>query len=234
MCKPPRPGVSKTRLAASIGPQAAADLSTAFLRDCATAVIHAALLTPIRHVGYFRPQDGESELQALLGSAWDLAYADAGDLGATMRAVLADVLARCPAGGLLMGADIPLIDPRLIAEAAQRVSSGPACDVVIAPSADGGYCLIGARSVDAVAPLFDDMPWSTPDVLDTTLRRVRQHGLAVHLTAMQRDIDEIADLEWLVRALPDHPERAHYTRRALSALPAGTVTSSGFCTLEKP
>jgi hypothetical protein len=94
--------------------------------------------------------------------------------------------------------------------------------------------LIGARSVDAVAPLFDDMPWSTPDVLDTTLRRVRQHGLAVHLTAMQRDIDEIADLEWLVRALPDHPERAHYTRRALSALPAGTVTSSGFCTLEKP
>lgn len=35
MCKPPRPGVTKTRLAAAIGPEAAATLSQAFLEDCA-------------------------------------------------------------------------------------------------------------------------------------------------------------------------------------------------------
>jgi rSAM/selenodomain-associated transferase 1 len=220
MCKPPRPGTSKTRLAATVGMDTAAALSRAFLEDCARTVRDAAAQCRLDPVACFRPADAEAELAGILGPRWPLAFADAGDLGATMRDVLGQLLGRCPAGALIMGADVPLIDSATICAAARALRDGDARRIVLNPTADGGYCLLGVRSIEAAAALCAPMAWSTPGVLAETLRRAEAAGLSVHLLPVQRDIDEAADLDWLREQLERSPGRAAATRAVLGALPA--------------
>lgn len=217
MCKPPRPGTSKTRLAASMGAAAAARLSCAFLRDCAEVASDAACLCDLDPVAFYRPADAGQELAAILGPGWQTAHADEGDLGATMLHVLRVLLARSPDGAMVMGADMPLITVQAIAAVASALRHADARGVAIIPSFDGGYCLIGVRCAHAAAPLFAPMAWSTPDVLEQTLRRARDHSLTVTLLSPQRDIDEVADLDWLTHELVAHPDAAPHTRAVLAA-----------------
>jgi rSAM/selenodomain-associated transferase 1 len=224
MCKPPRPGTTKTRLAAQVGAEAAALLSAAFLSDCAEAVREAGRLVALDPVAFYKPEGAAHELRGVLGRDWPLVYADSGELGATMSDSLAGLIRRCPSGALLMGSDIPLIRPADIAEAADALSQGTARTVVIAPSADGGYCLIGIRSVAATASLFQAMAWSTAHVFEETLRRAQNAGLHVTVLGKQRDIDDANDLDWLRAVIGQTSSCAHATRNALSNL---TITSEG-------
>jgi hypothetical protein len=218
MCKPPRPGLSKTRLAAGIGAEPAARLSAAFLDDCAAAALEAGTLSPLNHVAYYRPRDGADEIGGVLGPQWQLEFADSGDLGATMRECLAHLLIRCPAGAMIMGADIPMIDPNVIDQAARALRDTGTTDVVIAPTADGGYGLIGVRSIAATKQLFEDISWSTSQVFEQTLARARSAGLKFSLLDEQRDIDDAGDLHWLRATIERHPTRTPATRRALASL----------------
>ena len=217
MCKPPRPGVTKTRLAAAIGPEAAATLSQAFLEDCARAALEAAAEADLAPIAFHRPADAADELAAILGPRWPLAYADAGELGATMFDVLLRLLDLSPAGAMIMGADIPLISAQAIASAARALRESEA-HIVLIPSADGGYCLLGVRSLAAAAALCAPMAWSTPTVLQETLDRARAAGLTAQLLAVQRDIDEAADLDWLRAQLRAGAPGASATRIALADL----------------
>lgn len=216
MCKPPRPGASKTRLAAAIGDEAAAQLSAAFLRDAAAVCLEAAAQAGLGLLACYRPADAEDELGAILGPRWPLRLADQGDLGASMLEVLRDLLSRHPAGAMVMGADAPLLGAQTLAAAAAHLREGDERAVVIVPAADGGYCLIGVRSAERAAPLFAPMTWSTSGVLAETLRRADAAGLRVTLLPEHRDIDEAADLDWLRGAIADHPGRCPATRSVLA------------------
>lgn len=218
MCKPPRPGTSKTRLAASIGPDAAARLSRAFLEDCARSAGEAAAIARLVTRAFIRPEDGRQELAAILGPDWPLTYADAGDLGTTMIEVLEELLAECPAGAMIMGADMPLMGKGTLVEAAEALRAIGPDGVVIVPSADGGYCLLGVRSLAAARALCAPMTWSTPTVLAETCRRADEAGLAIRTLAVQRDIDELADLDWLKTELDRDATVAPSTRRAINEL----------------
>ena len=218
MCKAPRAGVTKTRLAATIGPDAAVALSRAFLSDCASAASRAAGAVALDLLACYRPADAATELERLLGSRWPLVHADRGDLGATMRDVLDRLLARSPGGAIVMGADVPLIDAATIAEAARLLREGAETRVVIGPTFDGGYWLIGVRSAERAASLFTSMTWSTPDVFDETVRRARAAGLDIVLLPLQRDIDEPADLDWLKDELNRSSAECPATRAALASL----------------
>ncbi|MFO0295389.1 MAG: DUF2064 domain-containing protein [Rhodospirillales bacterium] len=218
MCKPPRPGATKTRLARSVGDAAAARLSRAFLMDSARAAEDAARCAGLEMVAFYRPADAAAELAAILGPRWDLVHADAGDLGATLGAALGLLLARCPDGALLMGADVPLIGSATIAAAARTLRGGGTRDVALVPSPDGGYCLIGARCAHAATPLFAPMAWGGPDVLAETLRRADAHRLKMRLLAPVRDIDDGDDLAWLRAELKTRPDDAPATRAALAVL----------------
>jgi uncharacterized protein len=211
MCKAPRSGSSKTRLSAALGADAAAALSRAFLEDCAGAGLAAARQSQAVAMAFYRPADAQEEIMALLGSGWTCAFCDHGDLGATMLAALGALLAKAADGAIIMGADIPLITPADILSAARALRAGGARRVVIIPSVDGGYCLIGIRSIAAAAPLFEPMAWSTPQVLRETLRRARQAKLDVTVLPPQRDIDDLADLDWLQAELRRQADEARQT-----------------------
>lgn len=227
MCKLPRPGLAKTRLVPAVGAVAAARIARVMLEDCALTALAAAETCALDPVAFYRPAGAEGGLRDILGERWHLACSDLGDLGASMQHALRVLLQRCPAGALIMGADVPMLQAADIARASAALRSGDARTVVICPSVDGGYCLIGIRCVQRTASLFAPMPWGTADVLTQTRKRAEVAGLRVVLLPQQRDVDEPSDLDWLQTQLAQDATRAPRTARVLADLFAAHDRSQG-------
>ena len=93
--------------------------------------------------------------------------------------------------------------------------------MVLGPSDDGGYYLIGVRRL--YPELFDDMPWSTPQVYDETLKRTAESGLRVASLPAWYDVDTPAEFERLRAemaalgaAAPRHTRRFFAQRRPIA------------------
>jgi glycosyltransferase A (GT-A) superfamily protein (DUF2064 family) len=90
-------------------------------------------------------------------------------------------------------------------------------DVVLGPSEDGGYYLIGAKRIHPA--LFQGIEWSTPQVTDDTLARARELGLTVAQLPPWYDVDTPADLERIRSDLGSIPGDAlPHTRRFFAQL----------------
>ena len=99
---------------------------------------------------------------------------------------------------MAIDSDTPTLPGEFLQRGVDLLTRGEA-DVVIGPSDDGGYYLIGVRT--AQPELFLDMPWSTPTVLSETLRRTHVAGLATACLPTWFDVDTGADLERLQASL---------------------------------
>ena len=215
MCKPPRAGVSKTRLAAAIGPYAAASLSAAFLRDVTATVAVVAARTGCAAYGVYAPADAAAEIAALVPSGFKLMLQEGAGLGDLMMATIGAVLAECPGGCLLIGSDMPTLTAGQLQDAIAQLHH-PKTDVVFIPTADGGYCLIGAKAMHA--SLFTGIVWSTPTVLRQSLARAADATLEVAVLPACLDVDDAASLEALVKSLEHDTASAPNTRAALQRL----------------
>jgi hypothetical protein len=65
-------------------------------------------------------------------------------------------------------------------------------DIVLAPAYDGGYALIGCRTIDA--QLFKDVIWGGAEVLKQTVNNAQSLGYQISMLETVRDIDTLADL----------------------------------------
>jgi rSAM/selenodomain-associated transferase 1 len=203
--RPPVAGFAKTRLIPRLGAERAARLYGAFLADvCATGAAAAATVGARRVLAVA----GDPAHPSLAGlDGWErVAQAD-GDLGQRMRVAIDAELLRAERV-CLVGSDAPTVPHAYLEQAFALLVTH---EVVVGPSTDGGYWLIGARR--AIPELFTAMPWSTPRVLVETLARLR--GRSVGLLPFHYDVDEPADLELLVRHLTLDPALAPQTRAAL-------------------
>lgn len=201
-------GEVKTRLGKSIGAEAALALYEAFLDDTCTLTqgLGARRLLAI-HGGIDVPQLSHLAKSQRL----ELVEQGDGDLGAKMARAMADQLPRGPV--VIIGSDSPTLPRAYLHQALDELMDH---DVVVGPSEDQGYYLIGARL--PVPELFRDVRWSTPEVLPTTLSRLAGRSHAI--LPPWYDVDSIEDLERLrahLGTLP--PSVAAATRRALAALP---------------
>jgi len=88
-------------------------------------------------------------------------------------------------------------------------------DVVIGPTNDGGYYLVGATA--SHPGLFTGDVMGTTSAFETLLARARALRLSVHLTEPFYDIDEAADLDRLVAELQQTPGKAPKTAEWLLA-----------------
>jgi rSAM/selenodomain-associated transferase 1 len=205
--KAPVLGEVKTRLAKSIGDEAALALYSAFLDD--TCALTQGL--GARRVLAVYGAIDHPHLQHLAKSQrLELVEQGDGDLGAKMARAIGEHVARGPV--VIIGSDAPTL-PR--AHLHQALDALMEHDVVVGPSEDGGYWLIGARL--AVPELFADMRWSTPDVLPMTLERLR--GRSHALLPRWYDVDSVEDLQRLrseLATLP--PSVAPATRRVLGSV----------------
>ncbi|HEX7784881.1 MAG TPA: TIGR04282 family arsenosugar biosynthesis glycosyltransferase [Methylomirabilota bacterium] len=220
MAKAPRPGTVKTRLCPPLRAAEAAELARCFLLDAIERIVTVADVRPI--VAY-APRESRAEMEAM-APGLTLVPQRGEDLGERQAALVDDLLARGHRAALLIGADSPTLPPETIDEAVSLIMA-PDVDVVVGPTEDGGYYLIGLRA--PCRPLFETMPWSTPAVLSLTLLRARRLGLRAVCLPTWYDVDTGEDLARLESALRDlSGARPRHTREFLARrrLP-GTVPS---------
>ena len=108
-------------------------------------------------------------------------------LGDRMLAALGEAL-EGHSRALVVGSDCPSVDPEYVRQAVARLTD---YDVVLGPSDDGGYVLIGASRI--VPGMLDGIAWGTEAVLAQTCERLGQLGLSVNLLEPRWDVDEPED-----------------------------------------
>jgi uncharacterized protein len=181
--KAPRDGQVKTRLARSVG----GDEALRIYRSLAEAQVRQ-LPPGWRTEVHFAPADAEAEMKGWLGESTErMMYRpqNDGDLGARLVAGFASAFADGGSPVIAIGGDCPELDAACLENARLALREA---DVVLGPATDGGYYLIG---LNRPAPeLFDDVPWSTPRVLEITRARADATGLRYRLLEPKTDIDD--------------------------------------------
>jgi glycosyltransferase A (GT-A) superfamily protein (DUF2064 family) len=94
----------------------------------------------------------------------------------------------------LIDSDSPTVPPRTVSEAAKILAEKEDA-VVLGPSDDGGYYLVGLKKLHRT--LFQDIDWSTERVLEQTIARAKEIALDVHLLPVWYDVDDRATLRRL-------------------------------------
>jgi rSAM/selenodomain-associated transferase 1 len=210
--KPPVAGKTKTRLAATIGAQPAAELAEAFLRDTLEFLRQFSWMQTV--VAATEPftrdylRDHEMWLQP------------EGSLDQRMELILRRALQSAPMA-FALGADSPGLPSSYMEEARHSLRTS---DAVLGPSVDGGFYLLGVRNCPE--GLLSGIEWSKADTLQKTITRLQQQGLTVALLPEWFDVDTSADLALLGGLLARRTIHCPYTRQAMldrQLFPAETV-----------
>jgi rSAM/selenodomain-associated transferase 1 len=151
---------------------------------------------------FVEPGDACGEVEALSAGPVTCVAQSVGDLGRRMCAAFTHLLQplRCDAA-ILVGSDIPLLTADHLDEARETLATTGG--VVLGPADDGGYYLIGMRTVRS--ELFEGIAWGTNSVLTDTLRIAERAGIEARLIRAAYDVDTIEDLHRLesdLRAAP--------------------------------
>ncbi|HAA61085.1 MAG TPA: glycosyltransferase [Planctomycetaceae bacterium] len=221
MAKHPVAGQVKTRLAKSVGDTTAAELATAFLVD---------LVARLRTCGHRRVlatwppgEAAEAFFTDLAGDHFELWTQPPGTLGDRLAGVATNFLDHDDRI-VVIGSDSPTLPAKTIETAFEALDTA---DVVLVPSDDGGYVLVGQRR--EVPELFDRIDWSTSRVFEQTRQRLKAAGTSFVELSGWYDIDTREDLSRLDRELAIAREReadgagerlAPATSRRLDAMPA--------------
>ena len=242
MTKAPEAGRVKTRLVPPLTPEQAADLNKCFLRDTAAAISSACSRRPagdtnktqFEHgitsqsetataacgVAVYTPIGAESAYNGILPANFSLLPQRGYKFGERLYLAVEDLL-KCGFGSVcLIDSDSPTVPAGSFVEAVELLSTSED-DVVLGPSDDGGYYLIGVKK--AHQHLFEDIDWSTERVLKQTIQRASEIGLKIKFLPTGYDIDDHASLRRLCNELFDkHGDDrvAPSTRKLLAGLVA--------------
>jgi len=188
--KSPEKGAVKTRLAVSIGDDAALALYKCFVAD----ILNALEKTRYTLMPAFHPPDARKKVAEWLGHGHGLMAQVGDDLGERMRSAFSAAFLSGFHFVLLIGSDIPDLTETIIHEAFTSFESH---DAVIGPSLDGGYYLIGFKKDTFTPQIFDGIEWSTPVVYAQTMDTLKKAGCLVHILPPKRDMDTLSDVEAL-------------------------------------
>jgi uncharacterized protein len=211
--KPARAGRVKTRLIGDLTPAEAADLHAAFVGDLVERLRQGSF--DLRMAWALEPgEEVPAELPGAGGAPPPGLRQEGEGLGERLFAALSGA-AREAGAVAAVGSDHPTLPLELIERAFERVEQG--AQVALGPAEDGGYYLI-ALAAGAVRPrLFAEIPWSTERVLQATLARCNELGLATELLPMASDVDTPADLRRLAGRLAAGDLECPRTRALLAA-----------------
>src|SRR5262245_33710682 len=191
MAKAPLRGAVKTRLVPPLTPEQAADLCRALLSD---QLDHLSNLAGAERYLAYEPADAEEMMRELGGDDYRYLAQRGGDLGARMNQVFGDLWQRGHRSIVLIGGDLPALPTDILDRAFAELGCAGR-KVVLGPSRDGGYYLVGMNQ--ATPELFMNMTWSHDRVLAET--RSRLEALSVPWVSLPSwfDIDTIEDLRHL-------------------------------------
>jgi len=194
----PERGRVKTRLAESIGDDAALAAYQTMLRDLLASIGQPSPETEIEIL--WAPTEnanGESLANAFgnlptamqtgetLGDRLSMAFSERFFFHATQKIVA-------------IGVDDPSLSRQLIDHALALLDS---CEWVVGPAEDGGYYLIGCRAAAFDPSIFQDVAWGTDSVFTTTISKIAEWQSNVAVLPLRWDIDVAADWERYVAAV---------------------------------
>ncbi|HVI09231.1 MAG TPA: TIGR04282 family arsenosugar biosynthesis glycosyltransferase [Candidatus Binatia bacterium] len=201
MAKAPRVGEVKTRLASGLSPEVVTGFYRCLLEDT------LALTRSLKgvKVAIMCPDSDVKELSQLAGHEASVVAQN----GKGLAAGLVSVFARFAEGNRLtiaFNSDSPHLPPAVLENAFETLGSH---DVVVGPTHDGGYYLVGAKS--SYPSLFANDGMGTSTALERLLFRARTLELSVGFAEPFYDIDVPGDLTRLAAELLLAPARAPRT-----------------------
>jgi len=185
MTKAPRAGAVKTRLQPPLSSEEAAALNVCFLRDTASAICRAG--EKARGVAVYTPPEARHEYDQILPGDFELLLQRGDGFGERLFLATEDLLRVGFQSCCLIDSDSPTVTAEAFCEAVDALQ-GEAERVVLGPTHDGGYYLIGMKR--AFVQLFADIDWSTERVFDQTVARAGEIGLEVHTLPSFFDVDD--------------------------------------------
>jgi rSAM/selenodomain-associated transferase 1 len=240
MTKAPQAGRVKTRLVPPLTPEEAAELNKCFLRDTAAAISSACSRRPAGDEKKidFKPEAGASHSEAATAACGIAVYTPVGAesayndilpvdfsllpqrgdrFGERLYLAVEDLFKCGFASVCLIDSDSPTVPAKNFAEAVELLSAR-GDRVVLGPSDDGGYYLIGVKKPHR--HLFEQIDWSTERVLNQTIQRATEIGLEIELLPTGYDVDDGASLRRLcneILADTTAADVAPYTRQFLAS-----------------
>jgi rSAM/selenodomain-associated transferase 1 len=191
MAKAPRPGRVKTRLSPPLTLDQTAALNIRFLRD--TTENLASIPGSAGLISY-TPVGDEALFAGLLPATFALVPQRGDAFGERLLAAAEDILAIGYGAVCLIDSDSPTVPAEAYAQAVRALAE-PGERVVLGPSDDGGYYLIGLKQ--AHPEPFERISWSTGTVFAETVERCREAGLDVVTLPIWYDVDDAQTLATL-------------------------------------
>jgi rSAM/selenodomain-associated transferase 1 len=206
MAKAPRPGVVKTRLAQSLPLAAVVELYRCLLHDTMALArsldgVDVAIMCPAFDV---------EDLSSAVGDSIPVVAQSGDGLAAALTSVFAHFAGAGHRRIIAFNSDSPHLPPSVLKSAFRALAQS---DVVVGPTHDGGYYLVGASA--SHPGLFAGDGLGTTNAYEALLGRARALGLSVSFTDPFYDIDVADDLSRLASELERAPARAPRTAQWL-------------------
>ena len=224
MTKAPQAGRVKTRLVPPLTPEQAAELNKCFLRDTAAAISSACsrseTATGACGIAVYTPVGAESAYTDILPADFSLLPQRGEKFGERLYFAVEDLFNCGFESVCLIDSDSPTVPAENFQKAIELLSMSED-RVVLGPSDDGGYYLIGVKKPHR--HLFDQIDWSTERVLIQTMQRATEIGLEHKLLPTGYDVDDGVSLQRLRRELlanTTSADAAPHTREFLASFVA--------------
>jgi len=204
MTRIPIPGKTKTRLMDLLTGDECAQLHMAFLKDLLNT------FTELKDIDLFMtytPEDSLFILESVIPGSMSSFPQMGEDLGEKMFNAINQVLLKGYKKVVLIGSDIPDLSAKDIQTSFQLLDE---CDVVLGPTYDGGYYLVGMKKSHEKIFCIPQK-WGGKSVLETTVDIGNEQNLTIGLGPKYRDIDTKEDLFIFERRNKD--SRAAYTMK---------------------
>lgn len=188
--KYPTEGQVKTRLAKTVGNR----FATKFYKITAENIVLtiSRIKNTYKYIFYSDKQEKE-KIKKWLNKNYFYCNQEGRDLGERMKNAFMKVFGNNTQKAIIIGSDIPDISESIVLEAINKLDES---DIVIGPSPDGGYYLLGMKKFNPF--IFENITYSTEKVFEDTLRKIKENNLSFTTLRMLDDIDTEEDLKnWL-------------------------------------
>jgi len=202
MAKAPKPGMVKTRLIAHLPQSAVTALYRCLLED----TLALAKSLPNIDVAIMCPEADHEEMSQLFGKTVKVVSQKGAGLAAGLTSVFRHFTAAGNQRVIAFNSDTPHLPPAVLQSAFEILTMH---EVVIGPTHDGGYYLVGAKASHPT--LFDAEGMGTKSALDRLLTRTKELELSTGFTEQFYDIDIANDLVLLAQELQSAPAKAPRT-----------------------
>jgi uncharacterized protein len=220
MTKAPKAGNVKTRLIPPLTAEEAAELNICFLHDLGQSIFQASRQSPGQGVGVYTPPGAEAAYQGVLPDGFFLMPQRGDNFGERLLFAAEDLFKAGFEFICLINSDSPTVPASSFANAANELAKA-GDRIVLGPSDDGGYYLIGLKQMHR--RMFAEIDWSTARVLEQSRQRAAEIGVAVHDLPSGFDVDDPGTLARLCEELFGRDTRlrkglAMETRKFLSEI----------------